>query len=148
MKTPVFLFAQKFLLVIIAFLLPVKPMLLIVGAMIVIDTAFGIYRARKVKENVSSRKLSNIVSKMVLYQSAVILMYAIEIYILQDITALFVDVHLIATKLVVITIISIEVTSIRENYKAATGVDLYDKFKEVLLRAKSLKKSIEDVKKD
>ena len=55
------LFKEKIrilLSVIIAFITPIKPLMIVVGLFIVIDTITGIYKVFKTKEKFSSRKLS------------------------------------------------------------------------------------------
>lgn len=145
MKITILTILQKFILVILAFLLPIKPVLLTVAVFIAVDTASGVYRAKKRKEGVSSRRLSNIVYKMIAYQAAVILIYILEKNILQDFVALFTNMQFIATKLVAMTLITIELTSINENVKLATGVNLWDRFINALRRAKDVKDELIDI---
>lgn len=138
----------KFLIIVAAFLIPIKPLILTVGICIAIDTFMGIWRAKKQKENITSRKLSNIISKMVLYDIAVILFYCIEHFILSDIIAKFTDINLLLTKLVAATLVMIELKSIDESFVLIKGYSLWTKFKELLTRAKSLKGKLEDLKED
>jgi hypothetical protein len=141
-------FFKKLFLTVITFLLPIKGIILTVGLMIVADTVTGIFKAKRKGESITSRKLSSLVSKMCLYQSAVVLFYMIETYILSNIISLFVDVNLILTKLVAITLILIEIKSIDENVKAITGKSFIKKFKLMIMRAKELKNEIDDIKKE
>ncbi len=138
----------KILLIILAFLTPIKALILITGICIALDTIFGIWRSKKKKESITSRKLSAVISKMVLYQSAIILFFAIEKFILSDIIASFTDITLLITKLVTVTLVGIELTSINESFKTVKGYSLFDKFKSLLARAKSLKGEIENFKKE
>jgi len=135
-----------FFTIIASFLLPIKMLLLTVGAFIAADTVIGIYRAKKKKEKVTSRKLSNLVSKMVLYQSAVILFFCLEKFILGDFIHLFVDIELFLTKIVAATLCLIEIKSIDESYFILNGYSLFDKFKAILKRAKSTKDEISNFK--
>ena len=131
--------------IILAFLMPIIPLILIVGGAIFLDTIFGILRARKLKEPVTSRRLSKIVSKMVLYNSAVILFFCIEKYILGDFTLMVTAIPFVITKLVTTTLLFIEITSISESYKAITGVSLWDKAKSMLSRGKEIKTIIQGI---
>jgi len=132
--------------IILAFLMPIVPLILIVGAAITADTILGIIRAKKLKQKITSRKMSQVISKMVLYQGAVVLFYCIEHFILSDIIGLFTSIPLILTKLVTATLLSIELTSVSENIESAFGINLWKKFKEMLSRAKAVKEELEDFK--
>ena len=127
----------------ITFLLPIKGILIAVGLSIFADTVSGIYKARKLKQPITSRKLSNVISKMFLYQGAVVLLYVIDKFILGDIISLFFSVPLLVTKLAAMTMIVIEMKSINENYKDVIGYSMWNKFKIMINRAKDLKDSID-----
>jgi len=131
--------------IVMAFLVPIIPLLLIVGGAILLDTIFGIIKAKKLGDPVTSRKMSKIVSKMVLYESAVVLFFCIEKFVLGDIIGLFTSIPLILTKLVVTTLLFIEGTSINENYQAISGVSIWGKFKSLLSRGKELKKDFKEL---
>lgn len=134
--------------IIISFLTPIIPLLLIVGMSIFFDTITGVLKAKKKKEKVTSRKLSQIISKMVLYQSAVILFYGIEKYMLSDIIGMFTSVPLLLTKLVSVTLTFIEIKSISENLKAGWNFDLWSRCKGFIARAKEMKGEIDELKKE
>lgn len=138
----------KLFIVVSAFLIPVIPLILIVGVCIAIDTIMGIRRAKKKKEEITSRKASNIISKMVLYDSAIILFFIIEKFILSDIIGKFTDIPLILTKIVAATLVMIELKSIDESFQFIYKYSLWDKFKQMIKRGKSLKTELEDLKKD
>ncbi len=131
--------------ILLAFLLPIIPLILIVGAAIFLDTAIAIYKAYKLNETITSRKLSSIVSKMVLYQSAIIGFFCIEKYILGDVIIMITAIPFVLTKLVTVTLLFIEMQSIVENYSAISGVNIFSKFKEMITRTKEVKESVEDM---
>ncbi len=137
----------KVLSILGAFLLPIKPLLLIVGLTIMIDTVMGIYKAKKTGQEVTSRKASQVVTKMIMYQTAVILFFVMEKYILEDLILLFVSIPLFLTKIVAMVLISIELKSMDENYEAIKGISLWDQFKELLKRAKEVKDEMGELKK-
>lgn len=137
---------KQFILIVCSFLLPIKGVLLTVGLCILLDTILGIYRSKKIKQKITSRKLSNIVSKMVLYQSSIILFFIIDKFILGDIIGIFTEVEYIMTKLIAITLISIELKSMNENYEVISGLSIWERFKKMLIRAKEVKKDLEDTK--
>ena len=125
--------------VIIAFLTPIKPLLIVVGLIICIDTITGIYKVFKTKEKFSSRKLSRTISKMVLYLGSIILIFVLDKYLLGEIVKIFTTVDLFPTKTWTMFLVGVELLSIRENIKAATKVDIWEKFKNLLRRAKEEK---------
>jgi len=125
--------------------MPIIPLIIIVGVAIFVDSIFGILRANKVKEPITSRKFSKIISKMVLYQSAIILAFAVEKFILGDIIGLFTSIPFILTKIVTTTLLFIEATSINENYLAISGVSIWKKFKTLLNRTKEFQKNIKKI---
>ena len=139
---------SSFFAIIAAFLLPIKFILLTVGFAIMADTLIGIYRAKKKGEKLNSRKLSQVVSKMFLYNGAIILFFCMEQYILTDFIALFVDIHLFLTKLVGALLVFIEVQSINESIESLTGKGIWDRLKELIRRAKDIKEDIGDLKSD
>lgn len=139
-------FIKKFLILVTSFLLPIKSILLLVGLMIMSDTIIGIIKAKKKGEQITSNKLSNVVFKMLTYQLVVITFYMLEVFILQDILVLFIGVNLILTKLIALTLITIELKSIDESYKLIYGISLYDKFKKALKGLNNIKKDIKSIK--
>lgn len=141
------LLKNKFLLlfqIIGAFLLPIAPMILLLFFSIIIDTILGIYRAKKRKELITSNKMSNFVSKLLLYEVTLILFYCIDFYIINDIIHLFISVPYFLTKIIAIFLISIEVKSMNENIKLACGLNMFSLFKTFITRAKNVKQEIKD----
>jgi hypothetical protein len=121
-----------------AFLLPLQGLLILIGLMIAIDTFTGVYKARKKKEKVTSRKLSNVISKMLLYQLTLLTFYILDVYLLGEFVSIFTSIPLFLTKLTAIILCSIEVVSINENFTAITGKSLWTQIKLILWRAKEL----------
>jgi hypothetical protein len=120
-----------------------------VGAAIALDTIFGIYRAVKVKgwDFINSRTLSNIISKMLLYELCIIFLYVIDFFILSEFFEKWFSVSFFATKVCAILLIFIEGVSIKENFEKATGKDIWALLKKALGRANEVKDSIMDFKK-
>ncbi|OCB77944.1 phage holin family protein [Flavobacterium crassostreae] len=130
------------------FFAPITGLLIAVGAAIALDTCFGIYRAIMVKgwKYVTSRKLSEIISKMLLYELCIILLYVIDFFILSEIFEKWFSISFFATKVCAILLIFIEGVSIKENYEKATGKDVWAMIKKALKRANEIKDSITDLK--
>lgn len=131
-------------IILLAFLTPIAPLLILVGFAIGADTIFGIVRSVKKKRAITSRRLSALVSKMFLYQFATIGMYITDKYLVGELIMVFTDIPLVLTKLVVATLLSIELKSINENIESGFGLNIWDKFKYMLRRAKSVKDELED----
>jgi hypothetical protein len=106
--------------------------------MILIDTVTGVYKAKKRKEKVTSRKLSQVISKMFLYQLTVITFFLLDKYLLGEFIGKFTSIPLFLTKVSAIILASIEVVSINENFTAITGKSMWTQIKLILWRAKEL----------
>ncbi|MEO6721443.1 MAG: phage holin family protein [Ferruginibacter sp.] len=155
MKT-IYLFATQFfallknnavvcLNVIGVFLLPIVPLLLLTGLMILFDTGTGLYRSHKLKEAITSRKFSQVVSKLLLYNFGIITVYIIDVFLLGEFFKLLISIPFLCTKITALILVSIEFLSINENIKQISGVSLIQEFKKLVTRAKVLKSSVEDL---
>ena len=129
-----------------AFLMPISGLLFLVGFVIVLDTITGVWKSIKNKVKITSRGLSAIISKMLLYEVTVILFYMIDKFILNNIILQFFSVDLLLTKVLALILVSIEVMSINENYKAVKGLDLWQAMKNLFARAKDIKKEVDEIR--
>jgi len=136
----------QLLAVVSTFFLPITGILFLIGFAILIDTLTGIWKAKKLGIPITSRKLSAIISKLMLYEVAVILFYLIDRFILNDIILTFFSVPLMLTKILSLVLVSIEVISISENYKAVKGIDLWQAMKLLFARARDIKQDIDTIK--
>jgi hypothetical protein len=136
----------QLLAVVSTFFLPITGILFLIGFAIVIDTITGIWKAKKLGIPITSRKLSAIISKLMLYEVAVILFYLIDRFILNDIILTFFSVPLMLTKILALVLVSIEVISISENYKAVKGIDLWQAMKLLFARARDIKQDIDTIR--
>ena len=121
-----------------AVLAPVKPMVLMAVATIILDMGFGIWRS--VKKNgwasIRSRRLSNTISKSLLYSGAIVFIFMLEKFILADLLAYFISVDLLLTKAFTAFCVFTEVKSINENYFSVTGINVWEKFMQFVKRSK------------
>jgi hypothetical protein len=131
--------------IVMAFLMPIVPLLLIVGGLIFLDTCVGLWRAYKTNELISSKKLSNIISKMVLYQTSIITFFLIEKYIVGDFIVHVTSIQLFLTKVLACTLCSIELKSMDESYQIVTGISIWDRFKLLLKRSNEVKKGVKEI---
>jgi phage-related holin len=117
-----------------------------IGVLIIIDTMTGIWKAKKIGEKITSRKLSAIISKLALYEVTVIMFFLIDQFILNDIILTFFSVPFMLTKVVALVLASIEVMSINESIKQVKGVDLWQSGKALFARAKDIKEDLNKLK--
>ena len=129
-----------------AFFLPISGILIMIGVLISIDTITGIWKANKLGEKITSRKLSSIISKLALYEITVIMFFLIDKFILNDIILTFFSVPFMLTKVTALVLASIEVMSINENYKIVKGIDLWQSMKLLFARAKEVKEDLNKLK--
>lgn len=115
-------FLYKLLLAVIAaifsYLMPVFPLMIAVGIVIFVDTAFGIWAVKKTEpEKFSSNALrKGLVTKLFFYQLVVVGIFLIDKLILHEFSAMFSDMPYIVTKLVAVALVMIEAVSIDEKF--------------------------------
>ena len=144
--TNIRLATPKLLTIIGAFFLPISGILFLIGFAILLDTLTGIWKAKKLGISITSRKLSAIVSKLFLYEVAVIGFYLIDYFILNDIILTFFSVPLMLTKILSLVLVSIECISINENYFQIRGISVWDSMKLLFSRAKEIKGDLNEIK--
>ncbi len=122
----------------VSVLAPVKPMVLMAIATIVLDMFFGVWRS--VKKNgwasIRSRRLSNTISKSLLYSGAIVFIFLLEKFVLSDLLAYFISVDLVLTKAFTAFCVFTEVKSINESYHSVTGINVWEKFMQFVKRGK------------
>ena len=106
-----------------AALAPIHTVLFVVGLLILIDTITGVWAAYKEGQKITSAKLRRLVSKIVIYNIAVISAFLLENWLLEGL--------LPVSKIVAGAVGSVEMKSILENGNRITGLDL---FSEVIKR--------------
>lgn len=119
----------SFLVSLVAIFSPVVPILLTVGFLITLDFFVGIYRAYKLKEKITSRKMGNTISKMFLYQAMILSIFLLETYIVTDILPL--------TKIAAALIATVEIKSIDESIEKMTGVGIWKRMVKIIKRGES-----------
>jgi Bacteriophage holin family len=108
---------DKLALASLAALAPIKMVMITVGILIMADLVTGIWAALKRGEKVSSAAMRRTVSKMFIYQLAVICGFMLETYILDGIVPV--------AKIVAGVIGMVEFKSILENSNHIVGGDLF-----------------------
>jgi phage-related holin len=134
MKTWIISHFNNLIIATVAILSPVVPLLLTIGFLIVIDFIFGIYRAHKTGEVITSRKMGNTISKILLYNLMVLSVYFLDHYILK--TGL--NLEKIAASLIGI----VELKSLDESFVKLFGWSIYEKIKKAIQRGTSTTKDL------
>lgn len=128
-------FLIAFIISILAVFSPIKPLLLTTGFLIAADFIFGVYKAyRQDPKSITSRKMGHTISKILLYNLAIISVYLIEHFILSD--------QLPLAKIVSGIICITELKSIDESFKIAFGFSFYDRLIGIIKRGTSQTKDV------
>ena len=138
-------YSMQLIAIVSSFFMPISGILILIGLSVILDTITGVWKARKLKTPVTSRKLSAIISKILLYEVTVMLFYLIDYFILNDIVLTFFSVELMTTKILALVLVSIEIISINENFKAVKGIDLWASLKNLFARAKEVTQDFKDI---
>lgn len=109
-------YLYKGLLVLWAILTPIKPLLISCGFLIVADMITGIVAAKKRKEEIRSAEMRRTITKMVVYQVAIISAFVLEKYMLSELLPI--------SKIVSGVIGMVEFKSILENVSTIAGQDI------------------------
>jgi hypothetical protein len=139
------LYSTKLMAIILSFFLPIVGILILIAASVILDTITGIWKSKKLKQPITSRRLSAIISKILLYEATVMLFYAMDYFLLNDIVISFFSIELLTTKVLALVLVSIEVISINENYKAIYKKDLWDALKNLFARAKEVTSDFKNI---
>lgn len=129
--------------VLLVFFAPIKGIIILVALSTILDTAFGVWKASKLKENVNSKTFRHgFVPKLVSYVGAIMLVYASDFFIINYLTKEVVSVDYLATKLIALMLISIEVKSMDESFEKVKGYSFISKIVKLILKAKDIKKKL------
>ena len=145
LTTKLKLYSTKLMAIILSFFLPIVGILILIAASVILDTITGIWKAKKLKQPITSRRLSAIISKILLYEATVMLFYAMDKFLLNDIVLSFFSIELLTTKVLALVLVSIEVISINENYFAIYQKDLWDALKNLFARAKEVTSDFKNI---
>lgn len=127
---------------------PIYGLLLAVASAIILDTFTGIFKSIRLNgwRSVRSRKLSNIVSKMLLYEVCIVFLFLMDKFVLNEFIKHAFGFDFMFTKICAILLMFIELVSIKENIEEAFNIDIWALFKKVLSRAKEIKTDINELK--
>jgi len=134
------IYLSEFILLVLAFIAPIKMLLLLCGFVIFLDLILGVKKSIKQGKRITSKGLYETVRKMFIYQLTIISFYFIDVSLLGEFIALFIGIPLFLTKIVTVALVSVEVFSIHENVKILWNIDVPARLIEVLARFFSFKK--------
>ena len=138
-------YIETLIAVIIVFFAPITGMIILVALSTIIDTGFGCWRANKLGETITSKKFRyGLLPKLISYVGVVMLVYASDVFILNDLTTMVVSAKFLSTKVIALTLLAIEVKSIDESFEAVKGWSFLKRFTGLIIKAKNIKKQIEE----
>lgn len=109
----------------------------------ILDTCFGLWKAKKLGEEITSKIFRNgLIPKLVSYVAAVMLIYASDVFIINALTLSVISVEFISTKIIALVLLSIEVKSMDESFVKVNGYSFIEKIKNVINRIKDIKKDL------
>lgn len=109
---------------------PIVPFVLMAFAAIVIDLYFGLWKTVRLFgwRAVRSRRLSDTITKTLLYVGGIVMIFLAESYLLKGISEKYTNIEFILTKAFTLFCIMTEGKSINESYFAVTGKNLWKSF--------------------
>jgi peptidoglycan biosynthesis protein MviN/MurJ (putative lipid II flippase) len=129
--------------VLVVFFAPIKGIIILVALSTILDTAFGVWKASKLKEKVNSKTFRHgFVPKLFSYVGAIMLVYASDFFIINYLTKEVISVDYLATKVIALMLISIEVKSMDESFEKVKGYSFITKIVKLIIQAKNVKKKI------
>lgn len=132
--------------IIVGLLAPIQFILLLVSMFIVIDTIFGVYTAKKLKREITSRKLAAFIHKMLIYNIVIITVYALDKLLLGEFLLQMVSIHLVATKVAAIALVVTEIFSIDEKLRMLNNNNgMWSYLKRLLSLAKLVRKETKNL---
>jgi hypothetical protein len=143
MKYLQYLFASVLLLFV-----PIHGLLVAVGTAIILDTFTGIFKSIKLNgwKSVRSRRLSHIISKMMLYEICILLLFVMDKFLLNEFVNHAFGFEFMFTKICAILLMFIELVSVKENIEEALNIDIWKMLKKALNRAKDINSDISSLK--
>ena len=128
--------------------MPIYGLLVAVGMAIVLDTITGVFKSIKLKgwSSIRSRTLSNIVSKMMLYEICILFLFVMDKYVLNEFIKHAFGFEFMFTKICAILLMFIELVSVKENIEEAFKIDIWRLLKKALNRAKEINSDIQKMK--
>ena len=129
------------------FLSPIRPLIFLVGFIVVLDTIFGILRSRKLKIKFTSRRFYAFFKKSLVYQLLIIATFILDKNLINEFMNMVMAVDYLTTKIITAAICFNEIKSIDENIKIAFKIDILKWILDLFKFSKSVKEGINEIKK-
>ena len=145
-KELILTYTTTLLKVLMIFFSPIGGIILLVALSTILDTCFGIWRAYKEDRKVTSKKARHgLVPKVLSYVGAVMLVYASDYFIINELTQMVVSIDFLSTKIIALVLLSIEVKSMDESFQAVKGWSFLGRFTKLIKKAKDIKKDLNEI---
>jgi hypothetical protein len=134
---------------VILLFVPIYGLLISVGAAIMLDTITGIFKSIRLNgwKSIRSRKLSNVISKMALYEICILLLFVMDKYVFNEFIKHAFGFEFMFTKICAILLMLTELVSIKENIEESFKIDIWKMLKTLFNRAKEVKSDINEITK-
>jgi len=143
MKSFIASYYTYFLQALFVFFAPIKGIIILVALSTILDTCFGIWKAKNLKEKVNSKTFRHgFIPKILSYVSAIMLVYASDYFIVNELIKGIVSVEFLFTKLIALVLMSIEVKSMDESFEKVKGYSFINKAVDLIIKAKNIKKEL------
>ena len=141
-------YIQYLLASVLLLFVPIHGLLVAVGTAIILDTFTGIFKSIKLNgwKSVRSRRLSHIISKMMLYEICILLLFVMDKFLLNEFVNHAFGFEYMFTKICAILLMFIELVSVKENIEEALNIDIWSMLKKALNRAKDINSDISSLK--
>lgn len=108
-------------------LAPITPLILITFGAIILDLYFGLWKVVSLSgwKAIKSRRMSDTITKTLLYVGAIVMIFLAEKFILVDISKNYTNIEFLLTKGFTLFCLITEGKSINESYHAVTGKNLW-----------------------
>ena len=137
------IYLSSVLFSLVLFFAPIKGIILIVALSTIIDTCFGVWKAKSLKEPITSKMFRNgLVPKLLSYIAVVMLVFSSDVFIINGLTLSVVSVEFISTKVIALVLLSVEVKSMDESWIKVKGYSFIDKIKAIIVKLKDVKKEL------
>jgi len=116
---------------------------MLVALSTILDTIVGLWKAAKLKEKITSKKARfGFVPKLISYVAAIMLVYMSDYFIISELLSTVISIEFFATKVVALALLSVEVKSIDESFKAVKDCSFLEKITGLILKMKDIKKHL------
>ena len=132
--------------VLAVFLAPIQGFMFCLFFLIMLDTMTGVIRVIRLREGFKSGKFWAFVPKLLIYFLAAIVFYVIDLHVINSITMKFIEIEFLMSKIFVLFMTAVELTSIKENTEAIFNIKFGAIIKKAWLALIQVKDFYKDIK--